>query len=120
MALIRFLGRLEAGIIDHVSYESISGCVLRITGDQLLPIFTLEEIEHAGAVADDLQIGVVHGQFAEPEDAAAMVDVSGRAERRLEGRWTPAGIEYQDDGVTIDGNMCNAAVDVGRGRQGGR
>ena len=66
--------------------QSIGDGVLRIAGDKLLFVLALEEVEYIRTVAHDFQVGVVHGQLSETENAAAMIDVGPRCKRRLERR----------------------------------
>ncbi len=67
-----------------MSNEAIGGGVFRVPGNELLLILALEEFEHTWAVADNFEVGIVHGQLSEPEDAAAMIDVGRCGERRRE------------------------------------
>lgn len=76
-----------------MSYQSIGASVLGITSHKLFLIFALKEVEPTRPVADDFQIGVVHGELTEAENATAMVDVSRGGKRRLEHRQMPTGIE---------------------------
>src|SRR5215469_8089460 len=55
----------EMGIVDHVSNQAVGGSIFRIAGDELFFVFTLKKIEHARLIADNFQIGIIHGELPE-------------------------------------------------------
>src|SRR5205807_1296528 len=109
--------RPEVRVIQHVGDKSVRRRVFRISGDELFQVFVLEEVEDGGTVADDFEIGVVHGQLAEAEDAATMVDIRSRAIGRFQRGGAPARFEFLDDLPVFDGYADYAPQHVRRRRQ---
>src|SRR5579884_3978198 len=90
-------GRTEMRVVEHVGNQAVGRGGLRISGDELFEVFTLEEIEYLRLVADDLEIGVIHEKLSETERPAAVVDVSCGFKRGMQNGKVPAGIENLND-----------------------
>ena len=66
--------------------ETICRGVFRIAGNGLLFVLLLEDAELLGPIADNVQVGVIHRKFAEPQNATAMIDVCLSGEGRSSAR----------------------------------
>ena len=112
--------RTEMRIVGHMCDQTIGGSVLRVSGNELLLILALEEVENAGPVSDDFQVGIIHCQLSKSDNATAIIDVSRRVDWGIEGGRMATGIEELDYSTVRNGDASNATLEVWWGCQRSR
>src|SRR5690349_18563259 len=93
---------LYLSVIRHPNDQTMRRRIAGVAGNELTVVIREREVERSARIGvDDLQVGVRHGELAEPQNAAAMIDVIGGALRRAERRGRSA-LEYLHDVVSLD------------------
>lgn len=111
----------KTAVVYHMHHQSVGRRVLGITRHQLFLVFTEEEVEEVSRlIAHDLHVRILHEQFPEPEDAALMVNICVRLQRRVQFGRVPPGIEDLNDFVILQMDLDNMSIHVRRRGQSTR